>query len=130
VKNEDMPSEDKKLEGRVVKALIAEEREYKSFKDFYVELSEERISNERVREYLRNAETDLKRGIIRGVIREINEDKVSIDSEEYSDFTARWRDSIRLFLPHKRYIGGNEVIAFVNYSKSQEEWFVECIEKI
>ena len=62
MKNEDMPSEDKKLEGRVVKAIIAKNREYKNFEAFYIELSEERIPNERVKGYLRNAETDfLKR---------------------------------------------------------------------
>lgn len=125
VKEEIMPFVNKRLEGKVIKAIITENRRYRNFEAFYIELSEEGISNERVREYLRNAETDLKSGMIRGVVREINEDNVSIDS-----FTARWGDPLRPFLPHKRYREGNEIIAFVNYSKSQEEWFVERIEKI
>lgn len=130
VRDEAMPSGDKKLEGRVVNVLIAENRKYKTFEAFYIELSEERIPNDRVKGYFRDTETDFSKKVIKGVIKEIGEDNVSIDSETFRNFTARWGDPLRLFSPHKRYRKGNEVIAFVNYSKRQEDWFVECIEKM
>jgi len=130
VKNEAMPVVDSKLEGMVIKAIITENKIYKNFEAFYVEIIKGKISYERVKGYLRDAEANLTKKVIKGVIKEINGDAMSIDSETYGDFTARWGSPIKLSLPHKKYRKGNEVIAFVNYSEKLEKWFVEYIEEI
>lgn len=130
VKNEAMPVVDSKLEGMVIKAIITENKIYKHFEAFYVEIIKGKISYERVKGYLRDAETDLTKGVIKGVTKEINGDAMSIESGTCGVFTARWGSSIKFSLPHKKYRKGNEVIAFVNYSEKLEKWFVEYIEEI
>jgi ubiquinone/menaquinone biosynthesis C-methylase UbiE len=130
VKNEAMPVVDRSLEGRVIKAIITKNNIYDSFEAFYVEIIKRKISIEQVNVYLRDADTDPTKGVIKGVIKEINDDAVFIDAETYGVFSARWGDSLKFSSPNERYRKGNEIIAFVNYSKKLEEWFVEHIEEM
>ena len=131
VRGEVLPLEEE-LEGQPIKAIIHWNMKYGSYEAFYIELSEGEIPFEKRIEYFREARQskDKKKGVFKGTIVEVNNDNVTIDSEKYGHITAQWNDSVKIPPPNDRYNGGDNIIAFVGYSKRLEKWFVNFVEKL
>lgn len=123
-----MPSDDKNLKGKVIKAIITESKKHKNYEAFYIESTEERVSPQKREEYLRNAEEDEKGRVFKGTIVEIDERKVSIDSKKYGNLTAQWSDSLRILSSDKGYKRGDKIIAFIGGLEPSR--FVNFIEKM
>ena len=116
-----------KLELRsTIEAIVAWNSKYKNYEAFHIEFRGERMPEEKIKECLRNAKEDLKKGIIKGTIREINENGLSIVSGKYGCFTTRWGIQIRDLNLYERYREGDKMVTFVNLGK--DYYFVEFVE--